>query len=237
MKYKKPVLTLMKDMIPALCIKKGQEFTRSQVKDYFNKKYPDIKNPTISKHLAKLSVNAPSRVYYSPEPYEDDMFFQVDRYHFRLYIPEDDPKPIHKKGVENYLPKNLSKTEHEAIIKARIGQGKFRKRLLNYWSTCAVTGCKVPTLLRASHIKPWAKCDINGRLSLYNGLLLSPTLDACFDSGVISFNDSGMILISNELDNKDMKALGITKNMKLSHIESEHRKYLAYHREYVFKKS
>jgi len=33
------------------------------------------------------------------------------------------------------------------------------------------------------------------RLNLYNGLLLSPALDACFDTGYISFDDQGGILI------------------------------------------
>ncbi|RKY67696.1 MAG: HNH endonuclease, partial [Candidatus Latescibacterota bacterium] len=33
---------------------------------------------------------------------------------------------------------------------------------------------------------------------MYNGLLLSPNLDACFDSGFISFDDAGNILISSQ---------------------------------------
>ena len=137
--------------------------------------------------------------------------------------------------VEEYL--NLSDTEREAIIKSRIGQGQFRESLISYWSMCAVTGCQEHKLLRASHIKPWSKSKVTERLSLYNGLLLSPTLDACFDSGFISFDDSGKILISKELNEEDMCALGISKDMKLSRIEPEHGKYLAYHRGNIFKKS
>ncbi len=91
--------------------------------------------------------------------------------------------------------------------------------------------------MRASHIKPWSKSDVAERLSLYNGLLLSPTLDVCFDSGFISFDDSGNIMVSNELHDNDMKALGIHKEMKLSNIENGHCKYLAYHRGNIFKKS
>jgi predicted restriction endonuclease len=137
--------------------------------------------------------------------------------------------------VKEYL--SLSDTERDAIIKSRIGQGQFRKSLISYWSTCAVTGCQEPKLLRASHIKPWSKSDVAERLSLYNGLLLSPTLDVCFDSGFISFDDSGNIMVSNELHDNDMEALGIHKEMKLSNIENEHCKYLAYHRGNIFKKS
>jgi hypothetical protein len=96
--------------------------------------------------------------------------------------------------VQEYL--NLSSSEREAVVKARIGQGRFRDSLIAYWSTCAVTGCMEESLLRASHIKPWADASLAERLSLYNGLLLSPTLDACFDSGYASFDDGGKILIS-----------------------------------------
>ena len=137
--------------------------------------------------------------------------------------------------VKEYL--NLSETERDAIIKSRIGQGQFRESLISYWSTCAVTGCQEPRLLRASHIKPWSKSDVAERLSLYNGLLLSPTLDVCFDSGFISFDDSGNIMVSNKLNENDMKALGVHKEMKLSNIENEHCKYLAYHRGNIFEKS
>ncbi len=137
--------------------------------------------------------------------------------------------------VKEYLI--LSKTERDAIVKARIGQGQFRRNLIDYWATCAVTGCQEHTLLRASHIKPWSKSEVTERLSLYNGLLLSPNLDACFDLGFISFDDSGRVLVSTKLNEKDMSALGISKDMKLFRIDPEHHKYLAYHRENVFKKS
>ena len=137
--------------------------------------------------------------------------------------------------VKEYL--DLSDTEREAIVKSRIGQGQFRESLVGYWLKCAITGCQENKLLKASHIKPWSKSEATERLSLYNGLLLSPTLDACFDSGFISFENSGKIMVSNELNEKDMSALGINKEMKLSKIEPEHCKYLAYHRENIFKKS
>lgn len=135
--------------------------------------------------------------------------------------------------VQEYL--DLSVTEREAIVKARVGQGRFRQSLVTYWSACAVTGCKEEGLLRASHIKPWAKATLAERLCLYNGLLLSPVLDACFDSGYVSFGDDGGIIISKELRVEDAHALGINADMRLSRVEPEHKKYLAFHREHIFK--
>ena len=130
--------------------------------------------------------------------------------------------------VQEYL--TLSASEREAVIRARVGQGRFRQSLIDYWSRCAVTGCSEIGLLRASHIKPWAEASLIERLSLYNGLLLSPTLDAAFDDGYVSFDDEGRILISQRLSRTDAAALGIHHEMRLSRVESEHRRYLAMHR-------
>jgi predicted restriction endonuclease len=137
-------------------------------------------------------------------------------------------------NVEKYL--NLSQVEREAIVKSRIGQGQFRERLTNYWRCCAVTGCSEHALLRASHIKPWSKSSIDEKLDLYNGILLSPTLDACFDSGYITFDNNGKIVISEKLSKHNLEALGIHEKLKLIKIEEKHKKYLEYHRENIFQK-
>jgi len=89
----------MKEMIPALSIQNGQVFSRDQVRSWFKENYPKIKDGTISAHLLRLSVNAPSRVHYSAKPVEDDVFFQVDSSHFRLYSPKNDPSPIYEKDT------------------------------------------------------------------------------------------------------------------------------------------
>lgn len=136
-------------------------------------------------------------------------------------------------NVQDYL--SLSSTEREAIVKARIGQGQFRQSLITYWSACAVTGCAEAPLLRASHIKPWSRSTLAERLSLFNGLLLSPALDTCFDSGYVSFQDDGKILVSKRLTVEDATALGISSDMHLKRIEPEHKKYLEFHREHEFK--
>lgn len=135
--------------------------------------------------------------------------------------------------VREYL--SLSDSEREAIVKARIGQGKFRQSLFEYWSGCAVTGCGAGALLRASHIKPWAEASLLERLNLYNGLLLSPALDAAFDAGYVSFDNEGKILISNRLAVNDAIALGIHGDMRLRRVEQEHKTFLAFHRTRVFK--
>ena len=129
----------------------------------------------------------------------------------------------------------LSYTERQAIIKARIGQGQFREQLISHWKSCAVTGCTEMGLLRASHIKPWSASSVAERLSLYNGLLLSPALDACFDRGYISFDNDGRIMLSERLSLGDIEALGLDGKMQISGLCPAHKSYLAYHRENLFR--
>ena len=133
---------------------------------------------------------------------------------------------------------DLSESERDAVVKARRGQGRFRSELLRYWSdACAVTNCAEPTLLKASHIKPWVKSSLLERTDVYNGLLLSPNLDAAFDSGHITFDEDGVIVLSPKLTKKDAEALGFHEGMRLRRMDDEHRGFLAYHRQNIFRDS
>lgn len=131
----------------------------------------------------------------------------------------------------------LPKTEREAIIKSRIGQGEFRAKLIKYWEKCSVTGCEIVVILKASHIKPWCYSDNSERLDVFNGLLLIPNLDIAFDDGLISFNNEGKILISNLLGSSDRDKLGINTDLSVRKIESHHIKYLEYHRRNIFRQN
>lgn len=130
----------------------------------------------------------------------------------------------------------LTDTERDALIKVRIGQGGYRDALLAYWGGCAITECSVPELLRASHIKPWRRATPQERLDPYNGLLLTPNLDLAFDQGLISFDDHGQILLGEDLDPDSACALNLTPELRLRQIEPRHRAYLAWHREFLFRK-
>jgi len=129
----------------------------------------------------------------------------------------------------------LDETTRDALVRARIGQGRWRNDLLRHWSgKCAVTGLEVGTLLRASHIKPWRDSDNQERLDLFNGLILGPTYDAAFDAGLVSFSDDGSIIISPRFPAEQMLAAGISGTARLAAIADAHRNYLAHHRQNVF---
>jgi len=128
----------------------------------------------------------------------------------------------------------LSTTEKAAIVKARIGQGLFRKRLFDYWHGSSIIQCDIPWFLIASHIKPWCNSDNQERLDVYNGLLLTPDYDKLFDSGYISFANTGDMLISPHLSRKDRDELKLSPSIRLHQISPQHWKYLTYHQEHVF---
>ena len=127
------------------------------------------------------------------------------------------------------------RTEIETLIKARQGQGRFRQKLLELYPNCPLTGLDVRSLLIASHIKPWSKCNNEERLDPFNGLMLAPNIDALFDSGLITFDADGTIKISPKIDPENQKRLGIFPDMQLK-IEPESEKYFEYHRNHVFQK-
>lgn len=133
------------------------------------------------------------------------------------------------------LPKS---TEVERLVVQRVGQDLFRSALLDFWrGRCCVTGLAVPSLLRASHVKPWAKCVSDGeRLDVFNGLLLAPHIDALFDGGWISFSDRGGVLVSKELSSAARAQLGISSSWSIQGLTPAHAEFLAYHREFEFLK-
>ena len=139
----------------------------------------------------------------------------------------------------NYIASDAdsSSTERAAEVAQRVGQEIYRKGLLSIWGNCcAVTGLSQISLLRASHARPWADSTDEERLDPYNGLLLAPHLDALFDSGLISFNDEGHILLSPHLTPDTLRILNLTPSLHLRQpLSPYHFPYFEYHRRRVFK--
>lgn len=144
----------------------------------------------------------------------------------------DGLKEFKKIGLQN-----IDATEAVRLAVQRIGQNIFRASLLAYWGgQCPISGLSIPELLRASHIKPWAECSSNEeRLDVFNGLLLSPQLDALFDGGWVTFQDSGQIQIATELDTASRKRLGLTGAELIAGLTTKHCHYLEWHRTHCFR--
>jgi putative restriction endonuclease len=138
------------------------------------------------------------------------------------------------KTVTAHMPKS---TEAERLVVQRVGQNLFRDALLEFWNgKCCVTGLAMPALLRASHMRPWAKCETDEqRLDVFNGLLLSPNLDALFDDGWITFRDDGGVVLSNDFNETAQKVLSVSSSLFAKGLRPEHNLYLEFHRSHVFK--
>lgn len=139
-----------------------------------------------------------------------------------------------ERDLADILQASVGITEKETLVLARIGQGKYRKELIEIWKGCAISGYYGTSLLVASHIKPWSHCsNKKEKVDHYNGLLLLPNYDKLFDKGLISFEDDGSILISNSLC--DPEVFGIDDSIKIN-LKKRNKKYMRYHREQVFKR-
>lgn len=133
------------------------------------------------------------------------------------------------------LDDSVSQTEKEQLIKARRGQGKFRRNLEAIESTCRVTGLSDKRFLIASHCKPWRDSNNQEKLDGNNGLLLSPHLDKLFDRGFISIEENGDLLVANYSIIKALRAWGVPYPLNLGSFNYTQLAYLKYHREHVFK--
>jgi hypothetical protein len=133
--------------------------------------------------------------------------------------------------------KSLDQTTREQLVRARRGQGIFRKRVLDIDPVCRITGIDRPSLLIASHIKPWRACETTAeRLDGSNGLMLAPHADFLFDRGLLSFDKDGRSIFSSQLTDIDADKLGVhnVKRPPPRSVADNSWGYLEHHRSNVF---
>jgi predicted restriction endonuclease len=140
-------------------------------------------------------------------------------------------KPLAKKTIEVAV---VQPTTIQSLVDMRVGQDKFRASLEREWNgTCAVTGCGILQMLRASHIKPWETSTDLERLDSENGLLLTAHIDALFDEGLISFEDDGTMLLSRQIGIKDRMYFRLPGKLRVK-PSKRRQKFLNYHRDHIF---
>ena len=127
--------------------------------------------------------------------------------------------------------KKPNETERSGLVTSRVGQGYYRQQIIEKWEgTCPVTNSNLLKILISSHIVPWSESTNEERLDVENGILLSPTLDSLFDKNLISFEDTGEMILSKTLSLNDLKVLGVPNGVKIKVTEGM-KKYLKKHRE------
>jgi putative restriction endonuclease len=89
--------------------------------------------------------------------------------------------------------------ERDAIVKVRVNQSFFRKRVLSaYEFRCCVTGLSLKPLLVAGHIIPWA-VDKKNRLNVRNGLCMNALHDRAFESHLMWIDKKLIVRMSKRL--------------------------------------
>ncbi|NDK56730.1 HNH endonuclease [Pontibacter fetidus] len=133
------------------------------------------------------------------------------------------------------LTEDIQDTSKAIQVKVRIGQEKFRRKLLKYLKFCPITGIDDKRILLASHIKPWALSSNAERLDPNNGFIFSPTIDKLFDKGLITFENNKELIASPDLSINNIKKIGLQVGKKYSKLPVDSRtSYLEYHRNNIF---
>jgi len=130
---------------------------------------------------------------------------------------------------------DIGATTRAQLVKSRRGHGIFKANVRLNEKGCRVTQVTDPQHLRASHIKPWKDSTDEEKLNGCNGLLLAPHVDHLFDKGLISFSDSGELLVSSKLKSEVLSKWGVSEATNVGSFNPGQSQFLEYHRQYVFK--
>ncbi len=176
----------------------------------------------------RSTITGPGSMRFQIESIENCEKF-IDQVYKVSKAISSDPLTLFEQATEHLT----EQTEETRQVRQRIGQDVLRRKLLkSNQSSCVLTGIDDTTLLKVSHIKPWAKCASDKeRLDTNNCLLLSALWDAAFDSGLVTINKMGYPVFSNQLKSKSKE------NLLWSHpvnLNNNHLKYLEWHKENVF---
>ena len=125
--------------------------------------------------------------------------------------------------------------DKNAYIKTRVNQSYFRDLLIRRYKKCCLCGIDDKKLLLASHIKPWAESAGEERTDVNNGLLLCPNHDKLFDLGYISFDDNGVVVVSQSLNVMNQALMNVNDEMRID-MTAATKKYMQYHRTRIFMK-
>lgn len=149
----------------------------------------------------------PMRYYQWNRPSDVEFLSWIDR-QYKLY------ETFELRKLRELTPENKA-TMRSVMV--RTHQTLFRNALQKEsQGKCMVTGIAEPSLLFASHIKPFFDCEIEESYDASNGLLLARNIDALFDLALISFDAASGKIIYSQCINEHPEILslfGIRPNM------------------------
>jgi predicted restriction endonuclease len=156
---------------------------------------------------------------------------------FNSALDEEATSELIREAQEIIAGSAPTRTEVRQLIAARLGQGWFKKEVQQLEPRCRLTGVAEPTLLIASHMKPWRSSNNTERLTGANGLLLSPHVDRLFDRGLITFRDDGSLVTSPALSREVTSRWHINGAPYGGAFKEDQKPFLEYHRDEIFQSS
>lgn len=231
---------------------------KNRMAEVFEKNYStiiDLENEIIEFNIYRSEVNPP-RVYINSKSEAYNLIRLISLpnisyisilklknekeviLYFRPFVEYIAAESAEEQEMEEKVlsDETIKPKEKEAIVKARVGQGEYRRKLLEMCPYCPITLVSDERLLIASHIKPWRKSNDFEKTDPNNGFMLTPTYDKLFDAGFISFEEDGTMLVSPWISPMNQKRLNIYNGKKISLPTTKKETYLYYHREFIFKK-
>lgn len=214
---------------------KKQKLTLKEIYDSILEKYPDIIGKD-RQYLNKDSFTAGVRGYIETHSSDSDAF-NNNKGKDLFYSVLGKGKGVWGLRIEN-IEDAVEKQELEKrkLAKVRLTQPIFRNKLIKLFKCqCPISGVNIPSLLIASHIKPWAESSEIEKMEEDNGILLSVHIDALFDKGLISFSpDTGEIIYFNDQIKSLMndKFKGFKSKIDEEFLTQKRREFLKWHIEY-----
>lgn len=148
---------------------------------------------------------------------------------FKILLKPHLEQTVIARDIKDIFQSDANETTKQRLVNARVGQGQFREDLLERWNNkCAVTGCNIPEVLRASHIKAWEHSNDYERLDAHNGILLVASLDALFDEYLVTFTSHGTMRVNLRIKEIDLNNLGIRKGVTVP-FQAQTQVYLKSH--------
>lgn len=192
---------------------------RDEISAEFIERFDKRTGPSVFNNKATLN-----QIYMAHLPADAGLFLLEAVHQAGLF----EQAAIESGEVSN---QRISQTTREALVQARVGQGKFRADLIQRWSgKCALTGLANINLMVASHIDAWALCDNKARLDPDNGLLLAPHIDRLFDRGLITFEAHGKLQISDKLGSEERYIFALDRFNGIETLTPGNVAYLERHR-------
>lgn len=162
--------------------------------------------------------------------------YLIDYLYYSYGDPDGENNMIKEEIFNNRLFKiKMNSKYKKAVVNQRTGQQMLKKQVLSLYKKCCVCGIENEKLLIASHIKPLKDSLLEESYDIENALLLCRLHDGLFDTGLITFDDDGKIIISGKLSINDRKIMKVDENIKIN-LKGIDIKYLKWHRENVFNK-